>query len=953
MSGIFDQVINYAPPSLLKGTVTYKGTWSAATNTPTLINPPDSTTNGHYYVVSAAGTQFSLSFNIGDWIISNGSAWEKVDNTDAVSSVFGRTGAVVGVSTDYSSVGITATAVGASGPSTGAFTTLSATTPLAVASGGTGVTTSTGTTNVVLSGSPTITTPVIAQINDANGNETLKLASIALAVNEVTIENAATGNPVHIRATGGDASVGLHLVAKGASGYVNVTDGVDETKRLMFNASGGTTNTRTMLSSTQTVDRTLSLPDATDTLVGKATTDTLTNKTITGGILNGTLGATTPSTVAATTITTTSTAGIGGAATFNSTVDQSFSSASTLQLTQTNTNTGAGAGVSIFQYNSGTGAGGDTWIRQFAGTENWSFGVDNSDSSAWKVSRSGTLGTNDVLKLTSTGLNSTAIGATTPSTGAFTTISASGTISGNANLAFVADNATGTYSRYKYNSSNRGIIGSANNVLSGGSTTDFAIGTENAGNLILSSNNSSIAVISSAGAAITGALSCTTGASFATSSGVVNIGSSSPSFGAKLNVSNGASTQSSILVLNPGVGSAQIGIAAASANFKLYNSYSDGTLANGVGIDITSSGNVGIGTTSPAYPLMILRRSGSTITEPLINLQSQSSGSVDGDSYILYGTQAANWSAGVDQADSNKFRIEPASTLGGATGLTITTAGNVGIGTTSPLRALGIDGGLAFQTSGGASRAIHWMDTATSIASLLVSGNAPSGFISFSTNTLGSAALERMIIDSAGNVGIGTTSPATPLHVATAGGSGATIASFGSTANVRIKLINSDATYGATIQHDAGDPFFIVAGGAGSGAALALGSNGTERMRIASGGGIKFNTYGAGTATFDASGNITSVSDERIKKNIRPFSRGLSEIIAINPILHGYSIASGLDQSRDDYAGFSAQQVQPLIPEAIGVNADGMLSFSDRPIMAALVNAVKELSARLAALESK
>jgi hypothetical protein len=97
----------------------------------------------------------------------------------------------------------------------------------------------------------------------------------------VTIENNSTGNPVHIRASGGDASVGLHLVAKGASGYVNVTDGVDETKRIMFNASGSTTNTRTMLSSTQTVDRTLSLPDATDTLVGKATTDTLTNKTLT------------------------------------------------------------------------------------------------------------------------------------------------------------------------------------------------------------------------------------------------------------------------------------------------------------------------------------------------------------------------------------------------------------------------------------------------------------------------------------------------------------------------------------------------------------------------------------------------------------------------------------------------------------------------------------------------
>ncbi|NBW13283.1 MAG: hypothetical protein EBR82_35270 [Caulobacteraceae bacterium] len=139
----------------------------------------------------------------------------------------------------------------------------------------------TGSGVLVFGTSPTITTPVIAQINDANGNETLKLASIASAVNEVTIENAATGNAVHISATGGDASVGLHLVGKGASGYVNVQDSTDATKRIIFNAAGGTTGTRTMLSSTQTVDRTLSLPDATDTLVGKATTDTLTNKTLT------------------------------------------------------------------------------------------------------------------------------------------------------------------------------------------------------------------------------------------------------------------------------------------------------------------------------------------------------------------------------------------------------------------------------------------------------------------------------------------------------------------------------------------------------------------------------------------------------------------------------------------------------------------------------------------------
>ena len=134
---------------------------------------------------------------------------------------------------------------------------------------------------------------------------------------------------------------------------------------------------------------------------------------------------------------------------------------------------------------------------------------------------------------------------------------------------------------------------------------------------------------------------------------------------------------------------------------------------------------------------------------------------------------------------------------------------------------------------------------------------------------------------------------------------------------------------------------------------LRFATNNAERLRIDSSGNVRFNAYGAGALTTDASGNITAASDERIKKNIRPFSRGLAEILAINPILHGYTEESGLDQTRDDYAGFSAQQVQAFIPEAIGANADGMLSFSDRPVMAALVNAVKELTARLAALESK
>src|SRR6185437_7413077 len=55
--------------SALGGNLNYQGTWDASTNTPTLANPPATATKGYYYVVSVAGTQFGLSFNIGDWIV--------------------------------------------------------------------------------------------------------------------------------------------------------------------------------------------------------------------------------------------------------------------------------------------------------------------------------------------------------------------------------------------------------------------------------------------------------------------------------------------------------------------------------------------------------------------------------------------------------------------------------------------------------------------------------------------------------------------------------------------------------------------------------------------------------------------------------------------------------------------------------------------------------------------
>lgn len=60
-----------------------------------------------------------------------------------------------------------------------------------------------------------VVTPVMAQINDANGNEALKLPATASAVNEITLANAATGNGPKVQATGDDTNIDLELEAKG------------------------------------------------------------------------------------------------------------------------------------------------------------------------------------------------------------------------------------------------------------------------------------------------------------------------------------------------------------------------------------------------------------------------------------------------------------------------------------------------------------------------------------------------------------------------------------------------------------------------------------------------------------------------------------------------------------------------------------------------------------------
>lgn len=101
-------------PDAVLGNVKFKGFWNADTNTVTSSDPglngnpiptAGSANEGYYFIVQVGGStdvDGITDWVVGDWIISGGDSWNKVDNTDAVISVNGLTGAVTLTTTNIS-----------------------------------------------------------------------------------------------------------------------------------------------------------------------------------------------------------------------------------------------------------------------------------------------------------------------------------------------------------------------------------------------------------------------------------------------------------------------------------------------------------------------------------------------------------------------------------------------------------------------------------------------------------------------------------------------------------------------------------------------------------------------------------------------------------------------------------------------------------------------------------
>ena len=185
------------------GDLNYQGAWNANTNSPTLTSSTG--TKGYYYVVSVAGTtnlNGITDWQIGDWAVFNGSVWQKIDNTDAVTSVNGYTGTVVLTQTDISGTVPTSRTITAGTGLTGGGD-LSANRTLAIATTGVSATTYGSASSV-----PVIAVNTQGQITSATNT------TIAIANTQVSgLGTMSTQNANNVTITGGS----LNAVAIGQS----------------------------------------------------------------------------------------------------------------------------------------------------------------------------------------------------------------------------------------------------------------------------------------------------------------------------------------------------------------------------------------------------------------------------------------------------------------------------------------------------------------------------------------------------------------------------------------------------------------------------------------------------------------------------------------------------------------------------------------------------------------
>jgi hypothetical protein len=203
---------------------------------------------------------------------------------------------------------------------------------------------------------------------------------------------------------------------------------------------------------------------------------------------------------------------------------------------------------------------------------------------------------------------------------------------------------------------------------------------------------------------------------------------------------------------------------------------------------------------------------------------------------------------------------------------------------------------------------------------------------------------EDTLVLKAGKVGIGTPSPQHLLHISDDTGLGFAMERTGS----------APSTY--TISNSSARITHNYVGGANG---YRWQVEGTMRLELLENGNLYLN---GSTALKVGGGSWGNYSDERVKKDISNYTKGLDEILSINPVNYKYNGKANI-KSEKQFVGIIAQEIKEVLPSTVEVTPTklndedefdtDLLTFDASELTFTLINAVKELKAEIEELKKQ